>query len=110
MKQDDARRAAWRDELRELQSRLDVETNERMEEMQRGMRAFKRRHAASEANLKQYLRQQSKDHQVFLKEMQERVGEMPYIWGGDPILETKERKQARTEAGLALKQQAKDYK
>jgi len=45
-----------------------------------------------------------------LGDMGERVCQMPPIWGGDPIRETKERTRARSEARQGVVQQTKDYK
>lgn len=109
-KADAERLSAFREDLREMHAKIEGEANERRQEMFRSIRAYKNRKASSDSNLRQTLRDQSKDHQNFLGDMSERVWQMPTIWGGEPIRETKERTRARSETHKAVIQQTKDYK
>lgn len=109
-KADAERLSIFREDLREMHAKIDAEANERRQETFRSIRAHKNRGAASDSNLRQTLRDQAKDHQNFLGDMQERVWQMPPIWGGEPIRETKERIQARSETHKHVVQQTKDYK
>lgn len=109
-KQDDDTLNAWKDHLRDMYQRIDGEAEGRRQEMYSQMRAYKRRNAASDSNLKQMLRDQAKDHLDFLKDMGGRVNSMPPMWGGEPLRETRERTQARKDAHKGVIEQTKDYK
>jgi len=110
-KADAGRLSAFREDLREMHQRLDGESNERRQEMFAGMRASKKRNAASDSNLRQTLRDQAKDHVEFLSDMSTRVWQTQPIWGKtDEFRETRERTRARSEAHKDVIQQTKDYK
>lgn len=108
-KQDAARMSAWRRDLGEIYDNIDAQANDRRDETHNRIVALRSRNKASRDNLKQTLKQQRKDHKDFLDDMQQRVNDMPYIWGGEPIRETVERRQARKDAYFGVKQQTKDY-
>lgn len=109
-KQDAATMSAWREHLRDMNQRIDGEAGERKQEMLRQMRAYKNRNASSDSNLRHMLKDQAKDHFDFLQDMSSRVHDMPPMWGGEPLRETRERTRARSETHKGVIQQTKDYK
>jgi len=110
-KADADRLSAFREDLREMHAKIDGESAERKAEMLRGMRAYRRRKASSESDLRATLRDQGKDHKDFLADMNARTWQMQPIWGKtDEFRETKERTRARGDASRAVVEQTKDYK
>lgn len=107
---DAERMSVFKEDLRDMYQRIDGEAEERRQEMQREMRAYRKRNADHDASLQGTLRDQAKDHQNFLRDMNERVTGMPPMWGGEPPRETRAQTRARSEAAKGVIQQTKDYK
>lgn len=82
--------------------------------MQREIRAYKKRNAASDTNLRSMLRDQSKGHFSFLAEMGDRVKSLENLstWGAtDPLgpRESRERTKARLNSSKGVAEQGRDY-
>merc|ERR1719446_1988192 len=64
-KADADRMSAWREDLRDMNQKIDGEANDRRQEMYRQIREFNRRKASSDSDLRNTLRDQAKNHQTF---------------------------------------------
>eukprot|EP00747_Dinoflagellata_sp_TGD_P207208 gnl/TRDRNA2_/TRDRNA2_80798_c0_seq1.p1 gnl/TRDRNA2_/TRDRNA2_80798_c0~~gnl/TRDRNA2_/TRDRNA2_80798_c0_seq1.p1 ORF type:complete len:349 (-),score=78.39 gnl/TRDRNA2_/TRDRNA2_80798_c0_seq1:147-1193(-) len=95
--------------MKAMQDRMAQQADMERQAMQRGIRDFNMRRAQSDSNLKESMNQMRKDYTNWQKEMSARVGDLPVIWGGDPIRETQERTMARSGRQDELKQMSKDH-
>jgi len=109
-KMDQDRMNLWKEDLRDMNQKIDGESEERRQEMIGHMRLTKQRNCASDTDLKNRLRDQKQDHLNFLNDMNGRVGALAPLGSPEPPRESKERTRDRAGGQKAVNQQTKDYK